>query len=110
MQKVEWMVGIAVAALLATTGVVRDAGAATLCTKKSGAVVRRDATCKRSETEMNLSEYGATGPTGPTGPAAVDGLAGATGATGATGANATGLWAVVESDGTLVRSSGATSS
>jgi hypothetical protein len=101
------MVGASVATLLAA-GTARNAAAAELCVKKSGTVVRRDISCKKSETAMNIREFGAAGPTGPAGPTGASGLdgvtgpAGPTGVTGPTGA-VTNLWAVVETDGTLVR-------
>jgi hypothetical protein len=46
---------------------------------------------------------GKTGPAGPGGPAGPAGVAGPQGPKGETGAAATTLWAVVESNGTLVR-------
>jgi Collagen triple helix repeat (20 copies) len=53
---------------------------------------------------------GATGPTGTTGAAGTSGATGPTGATGAQGTAATKLWAVVASNGSLSRGSGATAS
>jgi len=51
---------------------------------------------------------GAAGPAGPAGPAGAAGQVGATGATGPTGA-VTNLWAVLNPDGSLARSSAVTS-
>jgi hypothetical protein len=73
--------------------IAMPAGAAVVCQKKSGAMFVRDA-CKKKETVVDLSQFGAAGPTGPTGGA---------------GADATALWAVVKLDGTLVRGSHVTS-
>lgn len=53
---------------------------------------------------------GATGPTGTTGAAGTSGATGPAGATGAQGTAATKLWAVVASNGSLSRGSGATAS
>lgn len=50
------------------------------------------------------------GPTGTTGSAGTSGATGPTGATGAQGTAATKLWAVVASNGSLSRGSGATAS
>jgi hypothetical protein len=50
------------------------------------------------------------GPAGPAGPAGPTGPKGDTGATGPSGADATNLWAVVLSNGTLSRGQGASSS
>jgi hypothetical protein len=48
-------------------------------------------------------------PRGPAGPAGPAGAAGAAGAKGDKGDSATGLWAVVDNNGTLIRSKGVTS-
>ncbi len=55
---------------LIVVGVVAPtlAGAAPVfCKKKSGAVVVRDPACKKKETQLNLSQFGAVGPRGPQG-------------------------------------------
>jgi hypothetical protein len=46
---------------------VAPAWSAVLCTKKSGVVVRRDAACKRKETQLDLTQFGALGPKGDPG-------------------------------------------
>jgi hypothetical protein len=51
---------------------------------------------------------GAVGPAGPAGPAGPVGPTGPAGPTGAAGASASGLWAVVKSDGSFARSLGTT--
>ena len=115
MREGRWMVGGALTLVL-VAGTIDSALGAELCTKRSGAVVRREVACKKSETVMNLNEFGPVGPTGPmgpTGPSGLDGMAGVTGATGMDGAPgmpATSLWAVVASDGTLARGSAGTTS
>jgi hypothetical protein len=52
---------------------------------------------------------GPVGPRGPAGPAGPAGAAGAAGPKGDKGDSATGLWAVVDSNGTLIRNKGAAS-
>lgn len=69
--------------------IAMPANAAVICQKKSGAMFVREA-CKKKETPVDLAQFGAVGPTGPAGDP---------------GADATALWAVVRSDGTLVRGS-----
>jgi hypothetical protein len=54
------------------------ADAAVLCTKRSGAVVIRDA-CKRREHPLDLAQFGASGPQGTPGTAGTPGTPGATG-------------------------------
>jgi hypothetical protein len=73
--------------------IAMPAGAAVVCQKKSGAMFVRDV-CKKKETPVDLSQFGAVGPTGPA---------------GEDGADATALWAVVNGDGTLARGSHVTS-
>jgi hypothetical protein len=73
--------------------IAMPAGAAVVCQKKSGAMFVRDA-CKKKETAVDLSQFGAVGPTGPS---------------GNDGADATALWAVVNTDGTMARGSHVTS-
>src|SRR5262245_44081008 len=73
--------------------IAMPAGAAVVCQKKSGAMFVREA-CKKKEAPVNLAQFGAVGPTGPT---------------GNDGTNATALWAVVNTDGTMARGSHVTS-
>jgi hypothetical protein len=69
-----------------------QASAAVLCRdKKSGRIAARDATCKKKETRLDLSQFGALGPQGsqglqgPEGPRGLQGLPGAPGSPGADG-------------------------
>jgi hypothetical protein len=57
-------VALAVAVLLGTLPVAQEATAAVLCKKKRGVVVIRDDACRKRETPVTLSEFGATGPRG----------------------------------------------
>jgi hypothetical protein len=50
--------------------------AAVLCRRKSGAVLVRDASCKKKETALDLSTFGALGPKGDKGDQGDQGLAG----------------------------------
>ena len=61
MKRMGWL--LAVGVLLTAMG---TADAAVLCTKKTGAVVIRDA-CKKKERAMNLADFGASGPQGAPG-------------------------------------------
>jgi hypothetical protein len=74
-----------------------------VCEKKSGAMFLR-AACKPHETQVDMSGIGAVGARGPQG---TQGAVGPTGPQGLAGTSATGLWAVVNSDGTLARGSSA---
>ena len=57
---------IAVSIVVVGVAAVRhDSAAAVLCKKKSGVMVVRDATCKRKEAPLNLSDFGAVAPIGP---------------------------------------------
>jgi hypothetical protein len=49
MREGRWMIGSALTLALAA-GTIDPASAAELCTKRSGAVVRREVACKKSET------------------------------------------------------------
>lgn len=69
------------------------ANADVICRKNSGAMFVR-ATCKKKETPVDLSAFGALGPKGDQGDP---------------GTPATALWAVVNTDGTLARGSGVVS-
>jgi len=60
-----WGVGLVVA--LAAVGASSDGTAAVLCKKKSGVVVVRDDACRKKETVVVLSEFGALGPQGEPG-------------------------------------------
>src|SRR5436309_316983 len=61
MKRMGWL--LAVGVVLTAMG---TADAAVLCTKKTGAVVIRDA-CKKKERAMNLADFGASGPQGAPG-------------------------------------------
>lgn len=80
--------------MVVVVAITIPAHAAVVCQKKSGAMFVREA-CKKKETPVDLSQFGAVGPTGPA---------------GQDGADATALWAVVDADGTLARGSGVVSS
>jgi hypothetical protein len=73
--------------------IAMPANAAVICRKPSGAMFVRDA-CKKKETLVDLSAFGAVGPKGDPGDP---------------GTPATALWAVVNADGTLARGSGVVS-
>jgi hypothetical protein len=95
------------------------------CYVKSGGslrVIDSAGKCKSTETSLNWNQSGptgargATGPkgamgaTGPAGPTGPKGATGPIGPTGPNGADAISLWAVVDRDGVIARSSGATGS
>jgi hypothetical protein len=62
-------------ALVAVLGAPAAHGAV-LCTKKSGVLAVRDASCRKKETQVALADFGAVGPAGPTGPQGPAGPAG----------------------------------
>ena len=64
------------AAVAGLVGVGSAAGAATLCQKKSGAVIVRSDACKKKETALDLSQFGAVGPKGDKGDKGDQGVAG----------------------------------
>ena len=88
---------------LALAGVVAvvwasTAHAATLCQKKSGVIVARDA-CKKKEAQLSLSSLGlaTSGPPGPAGPTGAIGPMGPAGEAGASGT--AWAWAYVLANG-----------
>src|SRR5262245_41453535 len=89
---------------------VSDVGAAVLCAKKRGQVVRRQTTCKANETVLDLAEFGALGPQGPKGEQGAQGEPGAPGAPGAVRAFADVKLSLVDATDTVAeeRSKGIT--
>jgi hypothetical protein len=85
------VVSVSLAILLSTSA---SPFAAVLCSKKSGAVVLRDA-CKKKETAIDPTGLGLQGPKGDTG---------AQGVPGAQGPGA--HWAIVRGDGTIAAQTG----
>ena len=61
------MLGTRLVALALVAALPAAASAAALCQKKSGAVVIRPDACKKKETAVDLSQFGAVGPQGPKG-------------------------------------------
>ncbi len=68
--------------VLAGVVVGRTAQASVMCEKKSGVVFVRSTACKRHETSLDLSQFGATGPAGPMGLQGLQGLPGSQGLPG----------------------------
>jgi hypothetical protein len=93
--------GIVVGALALTAGALSatSVDAATVCKKKSGVMIIRDA-CKAKETAVNLADFGAMGPMGPAGAPGAPGAPGTDGAAGSARA-----WAVVDNSGPTISSS-----
>ncbi len=70
--------------------------AAVLCAKKTGVLVVESSACKKKETPVDLSQFGAVGPRGP------QGVPGAQGGPGATGpAGSARAYALVDTAATL---------
>jgi len=65
--------GVGLVAVLVAVGAASDGAAAVMCKKKSGAVVVRDDACRKKETAVVLSEFGALGPQGEPGEAGQQG-------------------------------------
>src|SRR5207245_1858369 len=72
------------AVAVAMVGAALPARAVVLCQKKSGALFLRDA-CKRKETQVDPTTFGATGATGATGPTGPAGPSGQPGSGGGGG-------------------------
>ena len=95
--------GVTVSVLMAAPGTT---GRFVVFTTRKSAIPSVKSACGTFDTTIPTGCVGPQGAPGPQGPA---GPRGANGANGANGAPATALWAVINSDGTIARSSGVVS-
>jgi hypothetical protein len=99
--------GATVSVLMAAPGTI---GRFVVFTTRKGAIPSVKSACGTFDTTIPTGCVGPPGPAGPQGPAGQRGANGTSGSNGAPGAPATKLWAVVNSNGTIARSSGTVSS